>query len=320
MPDKGVSVEEQRAQKYDRFLRERQIAEMIYEHFRATGYYEAVQGLSDLFNIRLWNDDVQDFDVRWDHALLSASETPSAMVLEELYKSKLQDSVQLQTVLALYDQETIRNNGQPSYSKTEGICEVVYLLIKRWGLETSEPGTQLWREEQLPRVNKERKPTLRGKWENAFCGRQMDNVPKEAHVVSPMILHLGTDARIREEKDNRPLLHLIQRQRLTGKNPSTDQAADVSPWTARRRFSCRNKNCQDLSRNYWHPPSCQSYKSETGCSHGNKCRPTEDQRKVVGKDQLSCWRTPFNWDACLKNLVRESPFSGKKERWDQITL
>ena len=33
---KRVSVEEQRAQKHDRFLRRRQIAYMIYEHFRAT--------------------------------------------------------------------------------------------------------------------------------------------------------------------------------------------------------------------------------------------------------------------------------------------
>ena len=36
-------------------------------------------------------------------------------ILEGLYKSKLQDSVQLQTVLALYDQETVRNNGHTSY-------------------------------------------------------------------------------------------------------------------------------------------------------------------------------------------------------------
>ena len=48
---KRVSVEEQRAQKYDRFLRRRQIAHMTSEHFRATGAYAAVQGLSDLFNI-----------------------------------------------------------------------------------------------------------------------------------------------------------------------------------------------------------------------------------------------------------------------------
>ena len=48
-------------------------------------------------------------------ALLSASDMPSDVILEGLYKSKLQDSVQLQTVLALYDQETVRNNGQTSY-------------------------------------------------------------------------------------------------------------------------------------------------------------------------------------------------------------
>ena len=64
-----VSVEEQRAQKYDRFLRERQIAYMIHEHFRTTAAYEAVQGLSVLFNILLQNDDVQDSDVRLDQAL-----------------------------------------------------------------------------------------------------------------------------------------------------------------------------------------------------------------------------------------------------------
>ena len=43
---------------------------MIYEHFGATG---AAKGLSDLFNIRPQNDDVQDFDPRWDQAQLAAS-------------------------------------------------------------------------------------------------------------------------------------------------------------------------------------------------------------------------------------------------------
>ena len=76
-----------------------QIVNMIYEHFHETGAYDAVQGLSDLFIIRSQKDDVQDFDVRWDQALLSASETPIEMVLEGLYKSKLQDSGQLQTVI-----------------------------------------------------------------------------------------------------------------------------------------------------------------------------------------------------------------------------
>ena len=91
---------------------------MIYEHFRATGDYEAVQGPPDLFNIRLQNDDVPDFDTRWDQAPLAASEIPTEMVPVGSYKSKkLQDSVQLQAVLALHEQENARNNEQPSYSR-----------------------------------------------------------------------------------------------------------------------------------------------------------------------------------------------------------
>ena len=86
---------------YDRFLRGRHIASVIYEHFRATSAKKAVQGLSDLFNIRLQNDNDKDFDVRWDQALLSTSETPTEIVLKGLYKSEFQCTVQLQTVLAV---------------------------------------------------------------------------------------------------------------------------------------------------------------------------------------------------------------------------
>ena len=92
---------------------------MICAYFRATRAFEAVQGLSDLFAVSLQNDDVQDFDARWDHALLAVSEMPSDVILEGLYKSKLQNYAQLQTVLALYDQETARNKGKPNCSQLE---------------------------------------------------------------------------------------------------------------------------------------------------------------------------------------------------------
>ena len=42
---------------------------MIYEYFRPTGAYESIQGLADLFTMMLLDDDIQDFEVRWDHAL-----------------------------------------------------------------------------------------------------------------------------------------------------------------------------------------------------------------------------------------------------------
>ena len=111
---KRVSVEEQGAQKNNQFLQGRQIVFMICEYLRAIGAYEAVQRLSDLFTLSLQNDDVQDSDVRWAQALRSVSELPSDVILEEVNKSFLQDSDQFRLLLALYYQETARNNGKPN--------------------------------------------------------------------------------------------------------------------------------------------------------------------------------------------------------------
>ena len=44
-----VSLEEQKAQKEDRFLRGRQIAYLIYEYFRVTGANDSVENYADLF-------------------------------------------------------------------------------------------------------------------------------------------------------------------------------------------------------------------------------------------------------------------------------
>ena len=45
------------------------------------------------------------------------SEAPKENVLESLYKLKVQDTVQLQTVLAMYEQEFVRNREMPSYQR-----------------------------------------------------------------------------------------------------------------------------------------------------------------------------------------------------------
>ena len=60
-----VSLEEQKAQKEDRFLRGRQIAYLIYECFRVTGANDSVENYADLSTIALRNDE------KWDGILLS---------------------------------------------------------------------------------------------------------------------------------------------------------------------------------------------------------------------------------------------------------
>ena len=57
-----VSLEEQKAQKEDRFLRGRQIAYLIYEYFRVTGANDSVENYADLCTVLLRNDDIHEFD------------------------------------------------------------------------------------------------------------------------------------------------------------------------------------------------------------------------------------------------------------------
>ena len=63
---KRISLEEQKAQKQDRFLRGRQIAYLIYEYFRFTGANDSVENYADLFTIAIRHDDIQEFDSKLD--------------------------------------------------------------------------------------------------------------------------------------------------------------------------------------------------------------------------------------------------------------
>ena len=89
-----INVEKQHAPKYDRFLRGRQIAYMIYEHYRATGAHEAGNNLYFL-------------QVKY----------PKKMSWRVVYKMKARETAQLQTVLAVYDQEIDRDRAVPSYQR-----------------------------------------------------------------------------------------------------------------------------------------------------------------------------------------------------------
>ena len=101
-----ISLEEQKARKEDRFLRGRQIAYLIYDHFRVTGIHDSVENYTDLFTIVLRIDNIQEFDSKWDGILLSMTKIPHDDILEGLHKLRTRESEKLKTVLELYDLET----------------------------------------------------------------------------------------------------------------------------------------------------------------------------------------------------------------------
>ena len=91
---KKVSLEEQKAQNEDRFLRGRQIAVMIYDYFRVTVAHDTVLVCADLFSVTLHEDNIQEFETTWDEVLLSKSKTPSDDFLGSLYKLRIRESAQ----------------------------------------------------------------------------------------------------------------------------------------------------------------------------------------------------------------------------------
>ena len=116
-----VSLEEQKAQKQDRFLRGRQIAYLIYEQFRVTGTDDSVENYTDLFTIVLRNDDIQEFDSKWDGILLSMTKIPHGDILEGLYKLRIRESEKLKTVLELYDLETHQKKAGLDYPRLKAM-------------------------------------------------------------------------------------------------------------------------------------------------------------------------------------------------------
>ena len=90
-----ISLEEQKAQKQDRFLRGRQIAHLIYDYFRVTGVHDSVENYADLFTISLRNEDFQELDSKWDGILLSMTKIPPDDILEGLYKLRIRESEKL---------------------------------------------------------------------------------------------------------------------------------------------------------------------------------------------------------------------------------
>ena len=148
---------------------------MIYEHFRATGAYEAVQGLSDLFNIRF-----KISDIRWDQALLRAIQIPPGLDLEGLYKSKFQDSVQLSDCIgSCVNKRIFETTNRQTYSRLTTVVRRHILIRVMRTRNFRVRNATLWKEVAVTKSHKrDKNKRWRGTWENAFSGKQLDSCSK----------------------------------------------------------------------------------------------------------------------------------------------
>ena len=63
------------------------------------------------------NDDIQEFDSKWDGNLLSMTKIPHDDISEELYKLRIREYEKLKTVLESYDLETHQKKIGPDYQR-----------------------------------------------------------------------------------------------------------------------------------------------------------------------------------------------------------
>ena len=71
----------------------------------------------------LENDDIQEFDSKWDGILLSMTKIPSDDILEGFYKQRIQESEKLKTVLELYDLEIHQKKAGPDYHRLKAMVK-----------------------------------------------------------------------------------------------------------------------------------------------------------------------------------------------------
>ena len=106
---KKLSLEEQKVQKEDWIQRGRQIDFVIYDYSRVTDAHDIVLDYADLFSVTLRDDNVQEFDSRWDEVLLSMSK-----IHPRRYLGK---SAQIENTRVCATQNCIRNVRHGDSSK-----------------------------------------------------------------------------------------------------------------------------------------------------------------------------------------------------------
>ena len=306
-----ISLEEQKAQKEDRFLRGRQIAYLIYEQFRVTGTDDSVENYADLFTIVLRNDDIQEFDSKWDGILLSMTKIPPDDILEGLYKLRIRESEKLKTVFELYDLETHQQKVEPDYHRLKTMVKRSIeqeIRNKNFGARSGNFEKNAVVKNQGTKQRVQRIVGDCWQWEtNGQCVKgnncsfrhDMDKCGKS----SPSNSAPNSFMRQSERKPSRT-------RSPRGKSPS----GRMSRWPCKdylRARTCNNSFCKR-----WHPPECLFYKNKNGCSFAHRqvdAQPTKWSKSNNDKSAVALLKKGY-WHERGSVTDRNHDRSGKPDK------
>ena len=192
---------------------------MVCEHFRSC---DGAQGLSDLFSILLQNDDVQDFDVRWDQASRTSPNCKESPQLHSDYidivrprndsKWRTTELSRLMTSVIIHIDQTMRNKKLQYPERSGG---------ERGAVTKSCKGKK-------PFVERKVGECFQWKANGSVCQSRLDNVLKETHVV--------TDVRIIGQKGQSSSPAPNAKLQNDGKIPSKSSSSRGASPAKRGRF------------------------------------------------------------------------------------
>ena len=230
----------------------------------ADGVLFTRQGLSDLFSFRLLNDDVQDFDVRWDQALLYQQ----AMCLQmwswkDCTSQNYRTPVQLQTVLALYDQEN-RSKQWPDKLFTIGdVCKTSY-----WSGDENSKLPERCCGTRSSHQESKRKESLRGEESGRAFSLESTWTMFTRKLMKFQSWQTCTRRRVRWLETKKTIVFSRTKGVKILKNIRQQRKISLDK---RSKIPCCYKNCNNPSCTFGHPPVFKLQVSETGCTSGRTC-------------------------------------------------
>ena len=105
-------------------LNGRQLAWLIYNHYKRSEAEASMTNFMDLLSIKIRGDDLNKFLSDWDHCLLGMKKQPETEVLEGLFVENVSKCSHFKETYALYKMETTHKGEARSYEKLLSICRV----------------------------------------------------------------------------------------------------------------------------------------------------------------------------------------------------
>ena len=196
-------------------------------------------------------------------------------------------------MFALYDPETVRNKKQTSYSRLKTSVRLFFdQKMRSRNLKARNDmihGGVVTRSRKDNKANVERKVGDCWQWQATGQCSKGDSCGFHHGVRA-----CGNGSELHKQKERTSSPAPNSKATKDGKGKSSDEK-DGKSFDKRNKIPCQWRNCTNPSCGYRHPPECQNYISQIGCSYGKICffdmlswrkSPTRSRRKRC--EWISC--------------------------------